>query len=326
MGSSSYAYHTNANDLAALQNNRLAIEQTMARDAASAQHQPYQQARAAPLPPNPFPGAMTMSANVVLPPLAQSNQQQPLARFERNRNWNAPGSANGTRHTTSSHSNRSFGGPHRHGTTSNFKLDGTLRDNVSADERTIAGVPNYPARHTNYDTRSNFNTDGTLRDHVSSDEGRSLQRGIAYGNDYTTVDTQSSFNYDGSMKDHVSLDERVNGVTGGRHQHTPLSRGNTYAADHIGNGMNPTEQGSAAPPWAGSYPVQSGGLATRSAFNPDGSIMNNVSFDEGNSGVVGGSSRRHQASPVNDYLDPRQAAGRPIPHPTNEGFVYGSSA
>ena len=68
-----------------------------------------------------------------------------------------------------------------------------------------------------------------------------------------TYDTNSSFNYDGSMKDHVSIDEKRGGISGGGMRTTPTRLDRLVGADHIGSGMNPTEYGSQAPPFAGVY-------------------------------------------------------------------------
>jgi len=240
--------------MGSVHSNRADLDRALANDASMAAHNQGHMAHApAQLPPNPFPGAMTMSSKVVLPPLGQANQQH-LARFERDRGWNGMPDGGQERQTTSSHSNRSFGGPHRHAPSSAFNLDGTLRDNVSRDERrALANVPNYPGRHHHMDTASNFMSDGTLRDNVSSDENQRLHSVPQYNHATAAYDTNSSFNYDGSLKDHVSVDEKRGGISGGGMRTTPTRMDHMVGADHIGSGMNPTEHGSQPPPFAGLY-------------------------------------------------------------------------
>jgi hypothetical protein len=197
----------------------------------------------------------------------------------------------------------------------------------------------YSAAHEGWDTKAHFLLGtGVLAEGSSYDEGVGLQHQANYlsPHRHKGFETGGSFNSNGSLRDNVSRDES-NGFMGGGHRHF-ARRGDGDArgggdgdegrlspsaqADHIGNGMHPTEGGSQHPPFEGVLSAGTSGRTTTSAFNADGTLGSNVSRDE--HFQVGGHSRRHTGrSPEQVRRQPQPPAAASVPQPTG-GFIYGT--
>lgn len=135
---------------------------------------------------------------------------------------------------------------------------------------------------------------------LHSCEGLYLPSVTRYSPTHVGRDTNSSFNLDGSMKSDVSNDEGRTGLTGGGLRHSPRA----FSAAGVQSGGG----------WAAQH---------QQAFSADGTMMAGVSRDETASGLTGGR-RRMGTAERNRNPFSRKSAGRKIPRPQNEGFMYGS--